>query len=210
MIGSRSLVDCQSSQQGALLILPSSSTLLTSVEQACRPSPAREKDGMPIDFVTPNRIRPFAPHPQTPSPARGRLFPANKRQSPYAHDCPTDCGLPGGITTEDTFERITDRRMMCSPLPKHTYDALFRKLQVWRITSFTNHELCACSFGESPVRRIRSLANRRYPPESQVFPRGMAHIQSLLKMPMVMHNRQWSSNSSYLAKARAHNCMNGS
>jgi len=31
-----------------------------------------------------------------------------------------------------------------------------------------------------------------------VFPGGMAHIQSLLKMPMAMHNRQWSPHSDYI------------
>lgn len=31
-----------------------------------------------------------------------------------------------------------------------------------------------------------------------VFPGGMAHIQSLLNVPMVMHNRQWSPRSDYI------------
>ena len=33
---------------------------------------------------------------------------------------------------------------------------------------------------------------------SSVFPHGMAYIQSKLKMPMVMHNRQWSTHSDYI------------
>merc|ERR1711953_1312839 len=31
-----------------------------------------------------------------------------------------------------------------------------------------------------------------------VFPHGMAYIQSKLKLPMVMHNRQWSPRSDYI------------
>ena len=35
--------------------------------------------------------------------------------------------------------------------------------------------------------------------DSRVFPSGMAHIQSVLKVPLVMHNRQWSPKSDYVA-----------
>eukprot|EP00927_Polykrikos_kofoidii_P020312 TRINITY_DN19609_c0_g1_i1.p1 TRINITY_DN19609_c0_g1~~TRINITY_DN19609_c0_g1_i1.p1 ORF type:complete len:897 (-),score=123.03 TRINITY_DN19609_c0_g1_i1:77-2767(-) len=31
-----------------------------------------------------------------------------------------------------------------------------------------------------------------------IFPHGMAHIQSLLGVPMIMHNRQWATNSDYV------------
>ena len=37
----------------------------------------------------------------------------------------------------------------------------------------------------------------------EVFPHGMAHIQSLLRMPMIMHNRQWSKHSDYLRHLRS-------
>lgn len=32
----------------------------------------------------------------------------------------------------------------------------------------------------------------------EIFPHGMAHIQSLLGLPIIMHNRQWSTNSDYI------------
>ncbi|KAL1511081.1 hypothetical protein AB1Y20_005904 [Prymnesium parvum] len=35
-----------------------------------------------------------------------------------------------------------------------------------------------------------------------VFPSGMAGIQKLLRMPMVMHNRQWSSQSDYIKREK--------
>ena len=34
--------------------------------------------------------------------------------------------------------------------------------------------------------------------DPKIFPRGMAHIQSELQLPLVMHNRQWSTESDYI------------
>ena len=50
---------------------------------------------------------------------------------------------------------------------------------------------------DGPVFRGGAVLNWTAAPD--VFPHGIAHMQSLLRVPLVMHNRMWSVKSDYIA-----------
>lgn len=43
-----------------------------------------------------------------------------------------------------------------------------------------------------------ALAVTNWTADPAIFPHGMAYIQDKLKLPTVMHNRQWSDKSDYI------------